>query len=72
MLVIDDEEDARELLTLALMHSGAEVRIAATVQDALKVLKQWKPNVLVSDIGMPGEDGYDLIRIMRAAGIRKG
>jgi CheY-like chemotaxis protein len=66
VLVIDDEEDARELLTLALTQSGGEVRTAATVEDALEILKQWKPNVMVSDIGMPGEDGYDLIRRVRA------
>jgi CheY-like chemotaxis protein len=66
VLVIDDEEDARELLTLALTESGAEVITAATVQGALEILKQWKPNVMVSDIGMPGEDGYDLIRRVRA------
>ncbi len=66
VLVIDDEEDARELLTMALTQNGAEVRTAATVQDALEILKQWNPNVMVSDIGMPGEDGYDLIRTVRA------
>jgi PAS domain S-box-containing protein len=66
VLVIDDEEDARELLTIALTQSGAEVRVAATVRTALDILGQWKPNVLVSDIGMPGEDGYDLIRTVRA------
>ena len=66
VLVIDDEEDARELLTIALTQSGAEVRIAVTVKAALDLLDQWKPNVLVSDIGMPVEDGYDLIRKVRA------
>lgn len=66
VLVIDDEEDARELLTIALTQSGAEVRTAATVRAALDILGQWKPNVMVSDIGMPGEDGYDLIKTVRA------
>jgi PAS domain S-box-containing protein len=66
VLVIDDEPDARELLTLALMQSGAEVKAAATVRLGLEILKEWKPDVLVSDIGMPGEDGYDLIRSVRA------
>lgn len=66
VLVIDDEEDARELLNIALTQSGAEVKTAATVRAALDILRQWKPNVLVSDIGMPGEDGYDLIRTVRA------
>jgi len=53
-------------LTIALTQSGAEVRAAATVRVALDILAQWKPNVLVSDIGMPGQDGYDLIRTVRA------
>jgi CheY-like chemotaxis protein len=72
VLVIDDEEDARELLTIALTQSGAEVRAAATVQAALAILDQWKPNVMVSDIGMPGEDGYDLIKTVRALESERG
>lgn len=72
VLIIDDEEDARELLTIALTQSGAEVRAAATVRAALDLMDQWKPNVLVSDIGMPGEDGYDLIRTVRALESEKG
>jgi PAS domain S-box-containing protein len=72
VLVIDDEEDARELLTIALAQSGAEVRTAATVRVALEILSQWKPDLLVSDIGMPGEDGYDLIRAVRALESEKG
>ena len=72
VLVIDDEADARELLTIALSQSGAEVRTAATVQAALEILGQWNPNVLVSDIGMPGEDGYDLIRTVRALESKRG
>jgi len=72
VLVVDDEEDARELLTTALTQSGAEVRTAATVRAALDILDQWKPNVLVSDIGMPGQDGYDLIKTVRALEPEKG
>jgi len=66
VLVIDDEEDARELLTIALTGSGADVKTSATVQAALETLNRWKPNVIVSDIGLPGEDGYDLMRKVRA------
>jgi len=66
VLVVDDEPDARELLSLALRQSGAEVRTAATVRAALEILDHWKPNVLVSDIGMPGEDGYEFMKIVRA------
>lgn len=72
VLVVDDEADARELLTIALTQSGAEVRAAATVRAALDILGQWKPNVMVSDIGMPGEDGYDLIRTVRALESERG
>jgi len=66
VLVIDDEDDARELLTIALTQGGAQVRTAVTVRAALDLLEQWKPDVLVSDIGMPVEDGYDLIKKVRA------
>jgi len=66
VLVIDDEEDARELLSIALTQTGAEVKTAATSRAALNILNHWKPNVIVSDIGMPGEDGYDFIRTVRA------
>jgi PAS domain S-box-containing protein len=72
VLVIDDEQDARELLTIALTQSGAEVRTAATVRAALGILEQWKPDVLVSDIGMPDQDGYDLIRTVRALEAERG
>jgi PAS domain S-box-containing protein len=72
VLVIDDEPDARELLTLTLTQSGAEVRATATVNAALEMLGHWKPDVLVSDIGMPGEDGYDLIRTVRALESERG
>jgi signal transduction histidine kinase/ActR/RegA family two-component response regulator len=72
VLVVDDELDARELLTLALTDSGAEVRVAASVSAALAIMNQWKPDVLVSDIGMPSEDGYELIRRVRALGPESG
>jgi CheY-like chemotaxis protein len=72
VLVVDDEPDARDLLTIALTHSSADVRAASTVPEALATLDQWKPNVLVSDIGMAGEDGYDLIRRLRALAPEQG
>lgn len=72
VLVVDDELDARELLTLALTHRGAEVRVAASVSAALEIISQWKPDVLVSDIGMPSEDGYELIKRVRALGPERG
>ena len=72
VLVIGDEEDARELLTITLTQSGADVSTADTVRAALDILDQWKPNVLVSDIGMPGQDGYDLIKTVRALEAESG
>ncbi len=66
MLVIDDDPDVRELLKLVLTHDGAEVKASGTAHQALEILDRWKPDVLVSDIGMPGEDGYNLIRQLRA------
>jgi len=54
--------DARELLIAALGQYGAEVTAVATVAEAIEALQRLQPNVLVSDIGMPGEDGYALIR----------
>jgi CheY-like chemotaxis protein len=66
VLVVDDETDARELLAAVLHHHGADVLTAASVDEALPLLQRARPNALVSDIGMPGADGYDLIRRVRA------
>jgi PAS domain S-box-containing protein len=68
VLVVDDEEDARALVKRVLADSGAEVRVAESVAEALQVLDKFRPHVLVSDIGIPEEDGYDLIRQIRAGG----
>jgi PAS domain S-box-containing protein len=66
VLVVDDEHDTREVLSVMLARYGTEVRTAASAADALEVFSQWKPDVLVSDIGMPEEDGYALIQKIRA------
>jgi CheY-like chemotaxis protein len=66
ILVVDDEPDARLLMTAILEQCSAEVKTCATVTEALRLLKEFKPDVLVSDIGMPEEDGYDLIKKVRA------
>ena len=72
VLVVDDEADARELLTTLLGQYGAEVIVVATASEALETLQRLKPNVLVSDIGMPGEDGYALIRKVRLLDAEQG
>ncbi|BAZ32157.1 multi-sensor hybrid histidine kinase [Cylindrospermum sp. NIES-4074] len=66
VLVVDDEADTREFITIALEQYQAEVQAVASVPEALAVIPQWKPDVLVSDIGMPQEDGYSLIRKLRS------
>ena len=67
VLIVDDEEDTRKMLRMVFEQCGAEVRTAASAREALKVIEQWMPGVMVCDIGMPGEDGYSLIRKVRAA-----
>ncbi len=66
VLVVDDEPDARELVRFVLEQHGAEVMTVASVSEAIEAFEVWRPNVLLSDIGMPGEDGYDLIRKVKA------
>ncbi|PYV91680.1 MAG: hybrid sensor histidine kinase/response regulator [Acidobacteria bacterium] len=66
VLVVDDAADARELLVAVLEHGGAEVTAVASAAEALEALVRWRPHVLMSDIGMPVEDGFDLIRKVRA------
>jgi CheY-like chemotaxis protein len=66
VLVVDDDPDALELFSVALALNGAEVKVGARAREALKILDRWLPDVLVSDIGMPGEDGYALISELRA------
>ncbi|MDQ3815448.1 MAG: PAS domain S-box protein, partial [Armatimonadota bacterium] len=75
VLLVDDEADARELLTTILEGAGAEVRTAGSSPQALEVfeaLEQWRPDVLVSDIGMPSQDGYSLIRRVRSLPPERG
>jgi signal transduction histidine kinase/ActR/RegA family two-component response regulator len=68
VLVADDDLNSRELLVAVLESAGAEVRAAASAEDALMLLDTWLPDVLLSDIEMPGEDGYTLMRKVRALG----
>lgn len=65
VLVVDDEGDTRNLLRAMLERCGSEVATASSVTEALELFEQWHPHILVSDIGMPGEDGYALIRKVR-------
>jgi signal transduction histidine kinase/DNA-binding response OmpR family regulator len=65
ILIVDDEADTRELVQEVLVRQGAEVRASGSVAEALRTLKAWHADLLVSDIGMPSEDGYELIRRVR-------
>jgi CheY-like chemotaxis protein len=65
-LIVDDEPDTRELLAHRFTQCGAQVRLAASADEALAMFKAWNPAILVSDIGMPGGDGYRLIRDIRS------
>jgi CheY-like chemotaxis protein len=67
VLAVDDEADARMLLEAVFKQCGAEVETCGSVTEALRMIDEYKPDVLVSDIGMPGEDGYSLIRKVREA-----
>ncbi|HEX8237786.1 MAG TPA: PAS domain-containing protein [Abditibacteriaceae bacterium] len=72
VLVVDDEADARDLIKRLLEECGVSVISAGTAAQALQYLQQEKPAVLLSDIGMPGEDGYALIAQVRALPAQQG
>lgn len=65
ILAVDDEEDSLTVLKKILMRHHAVVHAAASVDEALACLETFKPDLLLTDIGMPGRDGYDLLREMR-------
>ena len=65
VLVVDDEPDSRELLMTILTNCGSDVRCSDSAATAMLEFNQWNPDLLVSDIGMPNEDGYSLIRRVR-------
>ncbi len=65
ILVVDDEFDTREFLITALEQYGAQVFAAASTAEAIALIQESQPEILLSDIGMPGEDGYTLIRQIR-------
>jgi CheY-like chemotaxis protein len=65
ILVVDDDQDSQELLAFMLEQEGAEIQTVSTAVEALNLITQWHPDVLLSDIGMPHIDGYTLIRQIR-------
>ena len=66
VFVLEDEQDTLALLTTMLAHYGADVKGAKTVDEAFEMLESWKADVVVSDIGLPGEDGFSFIHRLRA------
>ncbi|HEX8073167.1 MAG TPA: ATP-binding protein [Pyrinomonadaceae bacterium] len=72
VLVVDDDEDTRQMISAVLKRAGGDVRACASAGAAVETLRRWQPDVLLSDIGMPGEDGYDLIRRVRALAAEQG
>jgi len=72
ILVVDDEPDVCELLAIALAEYGAQVTAASSVAEAIKVLDRLQPDILISDIGMPEEDGYTLLSKVREIAAKRG
>ena len=65
ILLVEDDKDSRDMLEVALSIHGVKIESAESAREALEKLRKTVPDVLVSDIGLPGEDGYDLIRQVR-------
>ncbi|MBD2728360.1 PAS domain S-box protein [Nostoc sp. FACHB-892] len=72
VLVVDDEADVRQWITAVLEESGAKVSTFSSTRQALEALEELHPHVLISDIGMPGEDGYALMRKIREIEAERG
>ena len=72
VLLVDDEADARDLIEDMLRNAGARVQSAGSAGEAMRKFAQEQPDALLSDIAMPGENGYDLIRQVRALPIESG
>ena len=72
VLVVDDEQDARTMLEHLLHQFNADVRTGDSVDAALAEIHRFAPDLIVSDIGMPGADGYELIRRVRMLGGGRG
>jgi len=70
IVVVDDDADTRDMLAVALRNHGAEVQVVASAAEAMTALTDVPADVLISDISMPGEDGYSLVRRLRTEGGR--
>lgn len=72
LLVVDDDPDARELLTILFSGDGAEIITAASALEALEALSRFQPDMLISDISLPDEDGYSLLQKVRKLDASQG
>lgn len=72
VLLVEDDADARDVTMTGLERAGFEIRAAASAREALEVMDEWLPDVVVSDIGMPGVDGYEFMRTLRARPPERG
>jgi PAS domain S-box-containing protein len=72
VLLVEDDADTLDMLRFILEQYGAEVFTAASTREGLKILDHWQPDALVSDLAMPGQDGYELIRQLRSRGAKRG
>ena len=72
ILIVDDDDDSRETLRMILSMRNAEVAAAASAREALSIFEDFDPDLVISDLGMPEMDGYDLIREIRAFSPEKG
>jgi signal transduction histidine kinase len=68
VLVVDDQADMRELLATMLCMENAEVRTAGSIDETMRIMTTWNPEILICDIAMPGGSGYELIRRLRDGG----
>jgi CheY-like chemotaxis protein len=66
VLVVEDNAETRDSMALVLQHAGMEVKTAASANEALQILEHDRPDIIVSDIGMPGMDGFGLLARIRA------
>jgi CheY-like chemotaxis protein len=72
VLLVDDEPEARQIISTVITRTGAEVRSCESAHEALIKLEEWKPDVILSDIAMPEQDGYSFIRQVRSLPHDKG
>ncbi|MCA1643244.1 MAG: response regulator, partial [Acidobacteria bacterium] len=72
VLVVDDDEDTLQMLGVMLAGYSAEVRAAGSEAEALKILERFEPDVIVTDLAMPGADGYSLVKKLKALDAERG